>query len=605
MDTTPNKFARFRQELKRRKVLRSLAIYAGTAFIILEASSIIFPLWTFPEWSIKLVFWLLILGAFINVIIAWIYDITPEGMRKTKPMEEVSPEERIPDSRGWKAATYISLVVIAALIIFNLVPIKTIEAGDIQSLLILPFDNFTGDENLDYVAAGMHSALIGDMGQISALRVISKKTASVYETKDMSLPEIAREINMGAVIEPSVMCYGDSVCIQIRVVTMYPEEKQLWVAEYKEEKSQILNLYSKITKEIANDLMVELTPQEEQILAKSRTVDREAYDAFLRSHQYWGDASLESLNKAREFLNSAIEKDPNWAPLYAGLAKVWGGLNQMGFVSPEIAAPEFYKNLNKALELDPDNADSHYLTALIAYLTEWNWEKSEKEFLKAIAINPNDAYSRIYYSHLLYILQRPGEAAIQAHLAYELDPLNPVILVTYTAAFLFEDDYETARIHTEKALEIDPGNFLANNSLGGVAFRCKDYDKTFEIEKLNLQAYSSSTGQFDEDVFKEIERIFDEQGFFAAYEEIVKQYEVLYEKGLISPGVMAINYITGNQQDKAMDCLEKGYEIHDPQMPYIASGGYPFDSLYANPRFIAIREKMNLPLPNNWKINYE
>ncbi len=598
MVTTPNKFSRFRQELKRRKVLRSLAIYAGTAFIILEASSIIFPLWNFPEWSINLMFWLLILGAFINVIIAWIYDITPGGMQRTRPMEEVTPEERIPDSRGWKAATYISMVVIAALIIFNLVPIKTIEAGDIESLLILPFDNFTGDENLDYVASGMHSALIGDMGQISALRVISKKTASVYKTKDMSLPEIAEEINMGAVIEPSVMCYGDSVCIQIRVVTMYPEEKQLWVAEYKEEKSQILNLYSKITKEIANDLMVELTPREEQILSKSRTVDREAYDAFLRSHQYWGDASLESLDKAKEFLNSAIAKDPDWAPLYAGLAKVWLGLNQMGFVSPETAVPEIYKNLNKALELDPENADSHYLTAMIAYLAEWNWEKSEKEFLKAIAINPNDAYSRIYYSHLLYILQRPEAAAVQARLAFELDPLNPVILVTYTAAFLFEDDCETARIHSEKALEIDPGNFLANNSLGGVAFRCKDYDKTFEIEKLNLQAYLSSTGHFDEDAFKEIERIFDEQGFFAAYEEIVKQYEVLYEKGLISPGVMAINYITGNQQDKAMDCLERGFEVHDPQMPYIISGGYPFDSLYANPRFIAIREKMNLPLPN-------
>jgi hypothetical protein len=147
-----------------------------------------------------LVLWLLILGAFINVIIAWIYDITPGGMRRTKPMEEVAPEERIPDSRGWKAATYISLVVIVALVILNLVPTKTLRAGDIQSLLILPFDNFTGDDSLDYVAAGMHSSLIGDMGQISALRVISKKTASVYKTKDMSLPQIAKEINMGAVV---------------------------------------------------------------------------------------------------------------------------------------------------------------------------------------------------------------------------------------------------------------------------------------------------------------------------------------------------------------------------------------------------------------------
>ena len=141
MPDSPNKLSQFWQELKRRKVLRSLAIYAGTSFIILEASSIIFPLWNFPEWSINLVLWLLVLGAFINVIIAWIYDITPVGMRKTKPMEELTPEERIPDSRGWKAATYISLVVIVGLIVLNIVGGgKQLRAGDIQSLVILPFE---------------------------------------------------------------------------------------------------------------------------------------------------------------------------------------------------------------------------------------------------------------------------------------------------------------------------------------------------------------------------------------------------------------------------------------------------------------------------------
>ncbi len=376
MPDSPNKLSQFWQELKRRKVLRSLAIYAGTAFIILETSSIIFPLWNFPEWSINLVLWLLILGAFINVIIAWIYDITPGGMRRTKPMEEVTPEERIPDSRGWKAATYISLVVIVALIIFNVVPIQTIKVGDIQSLLILPFDNFTGDDSLDYVAAGMHSSLIGDMGQISALRVISKKTASVYKTKDMSLPQIAEEINIGAVVEPSVMCYGDSVCVQIRVITMYPEEKQLWVAEYKVDKSQIMNLYSKITKQIANDLMVELTPREEQLLDRDRTVDREAYDAYLMGSYYLDDASEESLMKAREYLNSAVEKDPDWAPLYTSLTMVWLSITQMGYESPEIAGPKIYENLNKALELDPDLADSHEVNGMMAYLIEWDWENS-------------------------------------------------------------------------------------------------------------------------------------------------------------------------------------------------------------------------------------
>ncbi len=592
MATTPNKLSRFWQELKRRKVLRSLAIYAGTAFIILEASSIIFPLWDFPEWSLNLVLWLLILGAFINVIIAWIYDITPGGMRRTKPMEEVNTEERSPDSRGWKAATYISLVVIVALVIFNVVPRQAIKVGDIQSLLILPFDNFTGDDQLDYVAAGMHSALIGDMGQISALRVISKTTASVYRAKNMSLPQIANEIDMGAVIEPSVLCYGDSVCIQIRVITMYPEEKQLWVAEYKEDKSQIMNLYSKITKQIANDLMVELTPREEQLLARSLTLDKEAYDSYLKGLYYLEDADLESLNKAREFLNLAIEKNPDWAPLYSSLAQVWIAIAQMGFESPEIAGPKIFENLNKALELDINNADSHYVIGMTAFLTEWDWEKAEMELLKALAANPNDPMSRVIYAHLLACLQRPGESLAQGRLAIELDPLNPMIQLFYSVPLMNAGDYKPALAYGEKITSGDPGNYMANTLIEISAFLCRDYNRVMEAAK---HVFAAKEEKVD---FKEVERVFGEAGFVAAYEEILRQSEVLAQKGYyLAPVEMAYRYMMADQADKAMEWIEKGFEVRDPVMPYIATHGFLCEPLYDNPRFIEILQKMNLPLP--------
>ncbi len=599
MSTNSNKISQFWKELKRRSVLRSLAVYAGSAFVFLEASTIIFPRWGFPDWTIDLVLYLLILGGFITIVVAWIFDITPEGVQKTKPADEVPGSERPTDSKAWKAATYISLVVIVALITFNVVTsTKTNKTGSIQSLIILPFDNFTGADSLDYFVSGMHSSLITDMQQISALRVIGRTTANSFKGTDLSLTQIASKLKVDAAVEGAISFLGkDSVCVQIGVIRSKGEEKQLWVEDFRVAKDQILNFYSDVTKKISEEINIVLTPEEERLLAQSRTVNREAYDAYLRSQQYWGDLSKESLNKAREYLNSAIEKDPNWAPLYAGLAQVWLGLAQMGYVSPEIAIPEVYKNLNKALELDPDHTDAHYLNALMAYLAEWNWEKAENEFLKAIAINPNDSYSRIFYAHLLYILQRPNEAAVQARLAYELDPLNPQILITYSYALLCAHDCETAMIQAEKAVEIDPESFGANNQLGQAAFPCKDYDKAFETEKFNLQVYSYSTGQFDEDTWNEFEMTYKEKGYFAAYEEILHQYEVLYKKGFINPGVMAIFYITGNKQDKAMDCLVKGYEIHDPQMPYIATGGYPFDSLYDNPRFIDILEKMNLPLP--------
>jgi TolB-like protein/Tfp pilus assembly protein PilF len=537
------------------------------------------------------VLWLLILGAFINLIIAWIYDITPEGMRRTRPMEEVIPEERIPDSRGWKAATYISLVVIVALIIFNLLPKQTIKAGDIQSLLILPFDNFTGDDSLDFVAAGMHSSLIGDMGQISALRVISKKTASAYETMDISLAQIAKEINIGAVVEPSVMCYGDSVCVQIRAITVYPEEKQLWVAEYREDKSQIMNLYSKITKQIANDLMVELTPREEQLLNRSLTIDKEAYDSYLMGIFLLEDANLESLNKAREYLNNAIKKNPDWAPLYSSMAQVWMSLQQMNYESPAMAGPKIMENLNKALELDPDNAYVHHTNGMAAFLKGWDWEKAEMELLKALAANPNDANTRVMYAHLLGCLQRTDESQAQGRLAIELDPLNPAIQVFYAVPLINSGDYESALAIGEKITADDPEHLMANSLIEFAAFYCRDYDKLFEATK-NVLA--------DKGVdFKKVEIIFEETDFVAAYEEILRQLEVLAQKGYVQPFELVFRYMMVDQPDKALEWIEKGFEVRDPVMPYLGTKGFLCEPLFDDPRFIEFLQKMNLPVPDN------
>ncbi len=246
-------------------------------------------------------------------------------MEKTKPLSEGQEAERPVMQNRWKIATYVSLAVIIGLIILNIAGrTSKLKAGDIQSLVILPFDNFTGDEGLEYFVSGMHSSLIGDMGKISGLRVISKTSSNVYKGVDMSVPQIASELNVEAVVEAQVMCLGDSICLQVKVISVYPEEKQLWVADYKEEKSQILNLYNRVTKQIADEVMVELTADEENLLSVTTTVDKEAYDAFLRGHYYWGNDLLseESLNKTLENLNIAIEEDPGFAPPYAGVAQV-------------------------------------------------------------------------------------------------------------------------------------------------------------------------------------------------------------------------------------------------------------------------------------------
>jgi TolB-like protein/Tfp pilus assembly protein PilF len=592
MHENPNKLSRFWQELKRRKVVHVITVYASATFVIIELINNLAEPLNLPPNLLTIVVIVLAVGFPLAIILSWLYDLTSEGVEKTKPNEELEEGVKTVVPNAWKIATYVSFVVIVGLAVFNIVGgTKQLRAGDIQSLVVLPFENFTGDEQLENMISSMHSLLCGDMGRIGGLRVIGKTSSRKYKDVDLSAPEIAKELNVDAVVETTVMCLGDTVCMQFRLISTTGEEDQLWIADYKEDKSQILNLYNRITRQISEEVMIELTPGEERLLAKSRTVDREAYDEYLMGLSFLEDFSKESLYKAMENLNSAIEKDPEWAPLYAGLAKAWIVIAQTGYVSASVAYQNVYEYLNKALELDPNISEAHFISGMSAYLSEWNWDKGEKELLKALAINPNDVLSRIYYAQLLVILQRPEEASAQGRLAIELDPLNSLLQVLYSALLVGIDDCETALAHLEEVVAVAPEDPMANNVIELAAFRCGNYNRAFEAAKYILGVY------IDADALKNIERIYEEQGFTAAYGEITHQMEAFAENYPIAPIELAVRYIYANMPEKAMDWLEKGFKQRDPNMSYIATGIYNLDPLFSNPRFIAIVNKMNLPIP--------
>ena len=587
MSNKPDRFAQFWQELKRRHVLRSLAIYAGTAFIILEASTILFPRWELPDWTIDLVFWLLLLGAVINVFVSWVFDLTPQGIQRTKAMETPTKSESPSASKAWKAATYLSLVVIVALIVLNIVAgPKQLRAGDIQSLLILPFDNFTGDDQLDYVAAGMHSSLIGDMGQISGLRVISKTTARNYKDLDMSLPEMATELNADAVVEPIVMCYGDSVCIQIRVITPFPEEKQIWIGEYKEEKSQIMNLYNRVTKQIADEVMVQLTSEESQLLAETRTINSEAYDSYLRGLYYWDQFTPEALQLALEYFNKAIEIDPDWALPYAGVANFWVAFHQFSLAPSAVTIPNMFENLNKAIELDPHSSFVHYVSGLVNGWTAWNWEKAEEEFLLVNELTPNYALGHMYYAHILCCLRRIDEAVSHCQIALDLDPLNPMIQALSSMVWTTAGDYEAALEACNKALSIVPNHPAALGNLVGIYAMMGDH-------RLSLEIWTASL-YLDEETRSSILSTFDNQGLEASALEFITKIELLTGDFSVEVGQL---YSMIGEDDKAMLWYEKAYEAHHPMLPYLPTGYYsnePFK--IEGPALDSLLLKMNLPL---------
>ena len=593
MPQSSGRLSRFWGEIKHRNVLRSLAIYAGSSFIILEAVTIIFPRWDFPDWTIDLVLWLLILGAFVNVIVAWFYDITPGGMQRTKALKEEVVEEKPSSSKGWKAATYISLVVIVGLVALNIIggP-KGLRAGDIQTMVILPFDNFTGDDQLEYFVEGMHASLIGDMGQISGLKVKSRTSSNAYKDMDMTIPQIASELGVDAALETAVMCLGDTICVQFRLVSTTGDEEQLWVGDFREEKSQILNLYTRITKQIADEVMVELTSNEEQLLAESRTVNPEAYDAYLKAQYHWNKLDQEGVQLAWDYFQRAIDLDPDWADPYAGMAMTWMVVGYFGMVPMDMATPKIKYYLEDAMRLDPNSAYALYVKAVYSVWSEWDWEKGEQAFLRSLELNPNNALCRMYYAHFLFSQRRHDEAIVQANLGLELDPLEPVTLGLYGVVMTDVGDYSLAIEAFDKAISIDPDFAFAKVNMLRVYRWTGRYEDWIGLWK--------QVTCWDDEHKLAVENTLHEAGYVAAVNTLLNINEEFGRPGCqMRGGTKVMWLIEAGEYDQAYAIMEKLDEQGKLDVAYIASNYKGYEHFKSYPGYVALLKKYKLPYPKD------
>jgi TolB-like protein len=481
------------------------------------------------------------------------------------------------------------IALVSYLLYYYLPGLNDTSTGTKKGLIVLPFVNYTGTDTTGYFVDGMHSQLIGDIGKVSAIKVISKTTARAY--KEKSIPEITAELGINTIIEGAVLCIGDSVCLQITVKNADEKGEPAWVQDFYVERSQILNLYTKVTKEISDEIKVKLTSQEKDLLAQSRTVDPDAYDAYLRGLVHWDQLSEESLHKALEYFNLAIEKDPDWAPPYAGLARVWAGLQQFSWALPQVARPKIYENLNTALTLDLNSEEAHYNSALIAVWAEWNWKKGEREFLKTIELNPSNAYAQIYYAHLLMILRRMDEAKYRADLALELDPEQPLVLGLYCQVMWRLEEWKSMIDLGEKALKIDPNNYFAYGNFVRGYLGMGEYDKWIESMKpMNI---------WDEETLSSLEKTLKEHGYVATKNQMIDIVEKNFKENgplYYQMAWLAIDYIDIGEFNKAVEIMEIMYENRDPGVTYLTTwGGY--EQMKDNPRYIALLKRMKLPLP--------
>ena len=461
------------------------------------------------------------------------------------------------------------------------------------SILVLPPDNFTGTDTLDYLVAGIHNSIISNLGRISVLRVLSTTSARAYFNPQKSLHDMASDAGVDIVIKPEVLCSGDNICLNIQMFNPDDEERPLFDQEYNEDMSQILNVYNDITKQVSDEININLRPQEEKLLAESRTVDPEAYAAYLKGQQSWEQLSGESLLKALEYFQIAIQKDPDWAPPYAGLAYTWGTLGGFGIMPVTATLPNHYNYLTKTFDLDPNNAEAHFAAAITATWFEWDWEKGEREFKKSLDLYPNYALCRAYYAHLLLTLGRYDQAIYHAEFAVETDPLSSLVVSLYGQVFNVLGDHEKALIQGEKAISIDPDNQIAISLMYFAYQSLGNYEEWFKIVREKGFSVYEQYG-----VAELLEKVFHEQGYFAFMEEAIRIHEEVIPKDHIMHEIdQAERYSEVKNYEKALDYYEKCYEDQYWGLAYISALHLNHPEIKDNPRYIALLKKMNLPLP--------
>ncbi|MCH8278842.1 MAG: tetratricopeptide repeat protein, partial [Proteobacteria bacterium] len=435
----PFSVAHFIKETRRRPVFSVVVLYVVGAWIVLQAADLAFPGLGIPESAIRYVWIGAILGLPVAVVFGWRFDITIQGIRRTPtvPDETTALSLRTPD--------YILLFVLSTAtiaMVFLLTQKIVGTQGTIEpvvseaelhefdppeySIAVLPFDNLSSDPEQEYFVAGMHDALIAELARIGNLMVISRRSTLHYKETKLTVPEIARELNVAMIVEGSVFKSGDQIRIQIQLVGSQPE-RHLLAQTYDRELSGVLELQAEVTKDIAEKIKVNLTPQEQSRLADARTVDSETYTLWLKGNFHLARLNEESFGSALASYQEAIDRDPNYAPAYAGLAMAYNGLGSWHASGSHAYARLATKAAERALALDPTLAEAYLALGHIRRLYEWDWAGAERAFKQGMALNPSATPGRIEYANFLTSMGRFEESIEIGRQTLLLDPLSPAV----------------------------------------------------------------------------------------------------------------------------------------------------------------------------------
>lgn len=481
----------FFAELKRRNVYKVAVAYAVVAWLLIQIATATFPVLEIPTWATRLIIAVVLLGFPIALVIAWAFELTPEGLKRTEAVESEPAEHS--RSRAW-----LYVVIAAAAISIGLFFLGRFTAGPTQgeatdvptkSIAVLPFDNLSRDPDNAYFTEGIQDEILTRLAKVAELKVISRTSTQRFKSSPNDLPQIAKQLGVVHILEGSVQRSGDSVRVNVQLINAL-SEAHLWGEIYDRKLTDIFAVESEIAKAIADTLQAKLTGSEARAIAQRPTANPEAHELYLKGRYFWNKRTGADLVRAVEQFQAAIAKDPNYALAYAGLADAYVIYSAYSVAPPVETMPPAKAAARKALELDPSLGEAHASLGMALFIGDLDFAGSAAEFEKAIALNPNYATAHHWFANTtLPVLRQWDRMVVEGRRALELDPLSLIINADFGANFMIARRYPEAIAALQRTLQLDPrfpyAHILLGQTLqssGDLKGATAEYAKALELD---------------------------------------------------------------------------------------------------------------------------
>jgi adenylate cyclase len=563
MSKNPNRLVNFWQELKRRRVIHVIIVYATAAFVIIELINNVYETLNLPDWTPAMTLVILIIGFPIVIIISWIFDITPKGLKKTNPVELTKNNKK-----GHPPSDKISRFE--------------------NSIAVLPFQDMSPQKDQEYFCDGMTEEIINALAHVGSLKVIARTSAYAFKDKHEDMREIGNKLDVETLLEGSIRKDRNHLRITAQLINVV-DGSHLWSDAYNRELEDVFAIQEEISLAIVDKLKVKLLGQENEALVKRHTENLEAYNLFLKGNYYWQMMTTEGFKKASECYELALQKDPYYSLAYSWLAATYMTSTTYGSVPPNEAYPKAKEYTKKALEIDCTLADAHITSGCLSIDYDWNWKTAEQEYKLALKLNPNSAAAHLTYSWFLTFTDHINQAIAEAERALELDPLSGYYNTMLGHAYLYARQYDRAIEKLQWTITMYPNYHLAHTHLG-MAYKGKLMIKEAieEFEKaVNLSRGTPLVVSYLACAYYELGK--KEQA-----EKLIDSLEQRLKNEYVPSTCFVPYHIIRSDYDQAFKWLERAINEHDSNLNWFiveAIGKYRIPD---EPRYNALLEKVGL-----------